>query len=339
MEGKVLTVRGPVEPRELGRVMMHEHLHCDIYDWKKQEVITEEKPITAERRDFLMKEAVPYLKKCTDYGCHAFVETTPAPWRAWPTFYVEASKTAGIHIILCTGYYREVEKGTYWVKSPADAIWPFVRTAPVEELAEFCVREILEGIHGTNVRAGAIKLGSSGPELTEAEEKAFRAGARAQKTTGVHITTHCHRIGSEKNQLAILDDEGIDLGRVVIGHTAPHLMDPTCRKSCIEWMKRGVNFLPTNLDCGKNGSEAWRPLVEAIHEVFDAGLGNKLTLGLDWAFVSESGPFGPCSFISPPPFLHMFTHTLPALRGMGLTETEEEAIMRGNPQSILPVKK
>ena len=335
--GKALTVRGPVEPEALGRVLMHEHLHCDIYDWERQSLVSEEKPISGERREVLMKEAVPYLKECTEHGCFGFLDATMPPWRAWPSFYVEASEAANMHIILCTGFYREVERGTYWVEQPDDAIWPFVRQASVEELAEFCTREILEGIHGTEVHAGAIKLGSSAPRMTEAEQKAFHAGARAQKATGVHITTHCTKLGSETSQLRILDDEGVDLDRVVIGHTAPHLMDAECRKVCIEWMKRGANFLPTNLGI-REDPQVWRPLVEAIHEVFDAGFGHKLCFGLDCAFSSESGPFAACTYIPPPPYLHVFTHTLPALREIGLSAEEEESIMARNPQRIVPVR-
>jgi len=335
--GKVITVRGLVEPSALGRVMMHEHQHSDIYDWEKQQLIVEETPISPDRRRLLMEEAVPFLKQCNAHGGFAFVEATPAPWRAWPTFYAEASEAANMHIILCTGFYREMEFGKYWVKKPEDRIWPFVLAASVEALADFCLREILDGAHGTGVRAGAIKVGTSQPEMTEAEEKAFRAGARAQKATGVHITTHCTRIGAETSQLQVLADEGVDLNRVVVGHTASHLMNPACRKTCLEWMKRGANFLPTNLNVAR-GSEPWRPLVEAIHEVFQAGLGDKLLLGLDWAFCSESRAFGPCTFMPPPPFLYMFTHTLPAFRELGLTAAEENAIMLTNPQRVLPVQ-
>jgi len=130
----------------------------------------------------------------------------------------------------------------------------------------------------------------------------------------------------------------VDLTRVVIGHTAAHLMDPETRTVCMDWMHRGANFLPTNLGIREN-PERWRPLVEAIHEVFHDGLGDRLCFGLDWAFVSESGPFGPCTYMPPPPFLHMFTHTLPAFRAMGLTPEEEKAIMIMNPRRILPVRR
>lgn len=339
IRGKVITACGPIEPEKLGAVMMHEHLHSDIYDWLEEKLITREKPISRARSNYLMDEAVPFLKACNKYGCFSFVDATMPPWRAWPTFYVKASRAANMHIILCTGFYREVESGTYWVKKPEDSIWPFVKKSSVEQLAEFCIKEILKGIHGTNVHAGAIKLGTSVPDMTDAEKKAFKAGARAQKATGVHITTHCARLGSETSQLKILDKEGVDLNRVVIGHTAWHLMDKKNRKVCMEWMKCGANFLPTNMGIRSKEPGKWRPLVDAIHQIFDAGLGAKIAgFGLDWAFVSESNVFGPCNFIPPPPFLHMFTQTLPAFRKMGLTKEEEKTIMVNNPYRILPVQ-
>lgn len=49
--GKAATVCGAVELAALGQVMMHEHLHSDCYDWERQELIDEEKPITRKRRD------------------------------------------------------------------------------------------------------------------------------------------------------------------------------------------------------------------------------------------------------------------------------------------------
>ena len=336
-QGKVITVRGPVEPSALGRVMMHEHLHSDCYDWEKQELVDEEHPITSERRELLLREALPFMKRWNEFGCHAYVDTTPAPWRAWPDMYVQASEVAGIHIVLCTGFYAEMNDNEYWVKKEADKIWSFVREAPMEALADFCTREILEGVHGTPMHAGAIKLGTRNPVMSALEKKTFLAAAKAQQATGVHITTHCTQIGAETDQLATLEGAGVDLNRVVIGHTASHLMNPERRTICLEWMRRGANFLPTNLGV-RGDSEGWRPLIEAIHEIFDAGLGDKITFGTDWAFVSESGPFGACTFMPPPPFIHLFTHTLPAFRAMGLTAEGEERIMRVNPRRVLPVQ-
>ncbi len=338
--GKVLTVTGPVEPEALGKVQMHEHLHADQFDWEKDCLIREERPITQERRELLMREAVPHMKACVEqHGGCAWVETSVYPWRAWPTFYREVAQMTGMHCILISGFYRQVEGGMYWAKHRAeDGISPLLLEHSPEELVEFCVREIAEGINGTDVRAGGLKFGTSDPRMTDVEITAARIVARAQKQTGVHITTHCTQIGAETTQLQVMEEEGVDLSRVVLGHTAWHLVDPTCRKVCMAWMKKGANFLPTNLGIDDpTNIEGWRPLVEAIHDIFDRGFGDRICFSLDGAFCSESGPFVFC-VAPPPPFLHIYTHTLPAFRKLGLTAEEEDWIMRRNPQRILPVQ-
>ena len=335
VHGQVITAAGPVHPRLLGRVLMHEHLNSDIYDWEKDALITEEQP-DEERRQYLLADAVPHLKRCAEFGCHAIVDCTMPPWRAWPTVYREVTEQSRVNMIMSTGFYRQVEIGRYWVKSVEESIWPFVLHAPVEELADYCIAEIVEGIHGTDIHAGIIKLGTSAPEMTDAEVKTFRAAARAQIATGVAITTHCTQLGAESTQLQLLADEGVDLNRVIIGHTAAHLGDPDCRKVCLEWMRRGANFLPTNLDV--RNPTRWQPLINAIHEVFDAGSGDRLSLGLDSGYCSESGPFAPVTFMPPPPFAYMFTDVLPAFWELGLTAAEEEQMLATNPQRVLPVQ-
>ena len=338
LKGKVLTVRGPVSPKVLGAVLMHEHLHSDCYDWGKKRVITQEKPPTPERRKYLLDNAVPLLKACHPYGMRAYCDVTMCGWRGWPTLYREVAERADVHIILATGFYREIEIGKYFVKKPSEAIWPPVRAWPEERLAELCAQEVIEGIHGTGIRAGCIKLGSSQAPMTAAEKKAFRAGARAQGTTGVHITTHCTVPGAETSQLSLLEDCGVDLRRVVVGHTGYLFMDARLRRTGLEWMKRGANFMPTNLGVKPWLGERWRPLIEGIHEVFQAGHGDKLVLGLDSGYCSESGPLEPVRFLPPHPWTHMFTNTLPAFRALGLTPEEEEAMMTANPRRILPVR-
>ena len=175
--------------------------------------------------------------------------------------------------------------------------------------------------------------------MTPNELKAFIAGARAQRVTGVHITTHCTKLGAETSQLTVLAREGVDLRRVVIGHVAWHLSDASYRKTILEWMKEGANFLPTNLGIWPDRDiEIWRPLVEGIHEVFDKGHGDKLFLGLDSGYCSESCPFTRVKFLPEPPWLHLFEAVLPAFRKLGLTDKEEEQMLKMNPKRIIPVQ-
>jgi phosphotriesterase-related protein len=326
--GKVVTVRGEVAPEALGAVLMHEHLHSACREWH-------EGPTLPERFKLLMEYAVPNLRRLHESGCHGMVEATPMPWRAWPDTYVQIAEAGDLHIILSTGFYREMEVGSYWVKDASQAIWPVVREKSVDELAEMCIRELTEGVHGTAVRAGVVKLGSSAKELTEAEKKAFRAGAAAQQATGVSITTHCTAAGGHVTQLTELAEAGVDPARIVIGHTTRHVVQEN--ETVREWMKRGATFLPTNLRMDQDW-EFWADFVRAVRELFQAGLGQHLVLGLDWAFETEQGPFVPCTFMPPPPYRYMFTHTLPRFRKLGLEEEAIQQMMVANPARILPVQ-
>ena len=337
-QGNVITVRGLVEPEKLGQVMMHEHLHANVFDWENNRLITVEDGVKPSHRDLVFREGIPNIRKCNEYGCHAYVDVSPPPWRGCPEFYVEASDVADIHIILSTGAYREMELGTYWAQNSEDTIWPYLRIASMEELEDYFTREITEGINGTNIRAGAIKLASSAADFTSTEAKCFRAGARAQKKTGVHITTHCTVKPAAFEQLLLLDEEGVDLNRVIIGHIGWALGEKEFRKACIPWMKNGATFLMTGMQIGSDEGECYRDLIEGIHDLFDAGVGNHICFGLDCAFISQ---FGPMKYDNTPkpPWLYMFTQTLPLFRILGLTAEEEDCIMRKTPQRILPVQK
>jgi phosphotriesterase-related protein len=326
--GKVITVRGEVDPGRLGAVLMHEHLHAACQQWQ-------EAPTRPDRVELLMQYAVPNLRKLHDAGCHALLDATPMPWRAWPDTYTQVADAADLHIILATGFYREMEIGTYWVKDASQAIWPVVREKSPEQLAEMCIREITEGIHGSSVRAGVIKVGSSSRDLTDAERKTFLAAAIAQRATGVHVTTHCTAAGAHVSQLQVLTEAGVNPQRIVIGHTAGHVVRET--DTVRQWMRRGATFLPTNLRMDSDW-EFWADFVATVRRLFDEGLGERLVLGLDWGFECEQGPFVPCTFMPPPPYRYMFTHTLPRFRKLGLDETHVEQMMVTNPARILPVQ-
>ena len=76
------------------------------------------------------------------------------------------------------------------------------------------------GIEGTGIKAGIIKVANDAEGVTREGEIILRAAARAARQTGVRISTHSYapgRVGEQ--QVAIFDDEGVDLNRVYIGHS------------------------------------------------------------------------------------------------------------------------
>jgi phosphotriesterase-related protein len=124
---------------------------------------------------------------------------------------VELKKVAeetDLNIVLGTGHYR---------KPYYDLEWFDERTT--DEIAALIAEDLERGIPGTGIKAGII--GEIGAELwyiSAAEERSFRAAARAHKRTGATITTHAARWPVGLPQLDLLESEGVDLRRVIVGH-------------------------------------------------------------------------------------------------------------------------
>lgn len=118
------------------------------------------------------------------------------------------SEDTGLNIIIGAGHYRDPYfEETWFNRHNADMI------------AERIVRDIQEGIGQTGIRAGIIgEIGADKWYISPAEERSFRAAARAQKRTGVAITTHAARWPIGIAQLDLLESEGVDLRRVIVGH-------------------------------------------------------------------------------------------------------------------------
>ena len=77
-----------------------------------------------------------------------------------------------------------------------------------------------QGIADTGIKAGILKCATDEPGITPGVERVLRAVAQAHKRTGVPISTHTHaglRRGLEQQR--IFEEEGVDLSRVVIGHS------------------------------------------------------------------------------------------------------------------------
>src|SRR5206468_9738603 len=85
--------------------------------------------------------------------------------------------------------------------------------------ADMIVRDIEVGADGTDVRSGIIGEIACDRVIAAAEERSFRAAARAHNRTGITISTHAARWPIGHAQLDIFEQEGVDLRRVIVGHS------------------------------------------------------------------------------------------------------------------------
>ena len=206
----VMTVTGPISSDDLGFTSIHEHLFCDL---------SRDTP----GRNSLLNDVDLTYRELTEYkdaGGVTLVDQTTAGLRGHdhhllPTKHALAvrqmAERTGLNIVLGAGWYREpyYEQRLYRMKT--------------DEIAEELVRDIEEGIDGTDVRAGVLgEIGAHFTWVSPVEERVFRAVARAHKRTGVTIATHALNWSVGLDQLDILQGEGVDPWRVIIGHCQSH---------------------------------------------------------------------------------------------------------------------
>jgi predicted metal-dependent phosphotriesterase family hydrolase len=197
MTSLVMTVRGEVPATELGTTLPHEHVFINL--------------VREYRGTGLLNDpvlAVSELERFRGAGGNALVDCTNIGLQRDPMALRRVSEETGLHIVMGCGLYRDPYIDTPWLD----------RTS-TDELAALIVRDIKEGADGTDVRSGIIgEIGADKWYISAAEERSFRAAARAHKETGLTITTHAARWPVGGPQLDILEEEGVDPRRVIVGH-------------------------------------------------------------------------------------------------------------------------
>jgi phosphotriesterase-related protein len=134
--------------------------------------------------------------------------------RSIPRIRRVAERTS-INIIVATGIYTFNDVPFYFrFRAPSAAF-----KGP-DPMTDMFVRDILHGIADTGIRAGILKCATDELGVTPGVERVLRAVAQAHRQTGVPISAHTHarsRRGLDRQR--IFRDEGVDLSRVVIGHS------------------------------------------------------------------------------------------------------------------------
>jgi phosphotriesterase-related protein len=196
-EPTIVTVRGPIPAGQLGVTLMHEHVFIDLLREFRGDGLLNDAPL-----------AVRELTRFREAGGATVVDVTNASLGRHPRTLRAISEETGVNIVLGSGLYRH----QYF-----DAAW--VDRTSTDALAEWIVRDLTVGIDDTGIRAGIIGEIACDEWITAQEERVFRAAARAHRRTGVTITTHAARWPIGLAQLDLLAEEGVDLRRVIVGHS------------------------------------------------------------------------------------------------------------------------
>jgi phosphotriesterase-related protein len=150
--------------------------------------------------------AVDKLKAARDAGIDTIVDVTTFDIGRDIRYREEISRKSGMQIVAATGQH---------FFAPAS-----YNSRSVEEITEVLIREIEQGIDDTDIKAGVIKVAARSNVMTAAEEKVFKAAARASKATGIPIATHSNsHLRAGVKQAEIFEAEGVSPARVSFGHS------------------------------------------------------------------------------------------------------------------------
>ncbi len=194
----IVTVKGPIPVSQAGYTLSHEHLLCDLW-------------ALARSYDSILDDESLAIRELAEYreaGGRTLIDATSCGLGRNPSALRRISEAAGIQIVMGAGWYRE-------------CFYPaIVFEEDTNALADLIVSEVTQGADGTDVRAGIIgEIGTERKHITPAQERVFRAAARAQRRTGACIMTHTTHFGElALEQIALLQEEGVPAGRIVISH-------------------------------------------------------------------------------------------------------------------------
>lgn len=245
---KINTVLGLIDTKDLGFTLMHEHLITAFAG-----ALTDFPEVLVPK---LMDYVVAKLKEAKAGGIDTVVDMTTLDLGRDINFIAEASRRSGVNVIACAGW---------WLETPR-----FLPGATADQLAGVFVREIEQGISGTNIKAAVLKSASDVGGVIPQQETILRAIARAHHKTGVPVVIHSYPAGQvARQQLAILKEEGVNLHHVKVDHS-----NDTTDIEYLTWILEQGCYLGLDRYPGRQVSPMARTRI--MKALIDAGYAGKL---------------------------------------------------------------
>lgn len=189
----LVTVTGKIPASTAGITLAHEHILVDF-------IGADSIRPGRYNPDTVFHHVLPYLLELKPLGIQTFFEFTPNYLGRDVMLLKRLAEASGLNIITNTGYYGAV--GEKYLPSHA-------HTETAEQLAQRWVEEFNNGIDGTGIRPGFIKLSADQAPLTEAQKKIMKAGAITHLNTGLTIAVHSGDGNAAKEELAIFMANGV----------------------------------------------------------------------------------------------------------------------------------
>jgi phosphotriesterase-related protein len=310
----VETVTGPAKTSELGFTLIHEHVSVTSAGlWRSW-------PEIFGGRGAVIARAIDHLRQAKFEGVDTFVDATPVDLGRDIELVHDVAIGSGMRIIASTGYWLDMSRT--------------MENRTIEELSGFFTREIRDGIDGTRIKAGVIKVATH-ETVTPFGEKVLRAASRTLKETGVPIITHSGaKFRNGEAQATVFESEAADPKKIAIGHSD----DSADIEYLVGLMKRGFWLAMDRLPLGALTDYSPPDVagrVEVIAKLIEMGYDGQLMLSHDDPIhLGISAPERQKRNRAANPDIALFITRkfLPALQSRGVSETTIKKIMIDNPR-------
>lgn len=296
----IQTVRGNIEPEELGLTMSHEHLCVDLSR------VRNNTDSTFGYSPFIVNE----VNKASLFGVKSYVELTTNDMGRNVEELRQISEECDVHIIAATGFYMDMYHSEE------------LKQMNPEQIAELFIKELTVGIADTSIKAGVIGEVASSAVMTESERRVLEGAAIAQKKVGCAISTHCQLGTLGRQQAAIFNSYGVNPAKVVLGHI--DLSNDT--DYMIELLDMGFNIAFDTI--GKTEYLSDEQRVINLKLLLDKGYGKQIVISQDISrksYFTDEGYYG---------FTTVMEKFVPMLKDAKVSQADLDAMLITNPQRI-----
>lgn len=269
-------------------------------------------------REIVKNQLLPHLHQLKSLGFDSLVECTPAFLGRDPRLLRLLATEIELNIITNTGYYGARENKFI----PLD-----IQNLSVDALAKLWIEEFENGIEGTDIRPGFIKIGvDREPQLSAIHEKLIRAACRTHLITGLTIACHTGPTAVIFQMVEILLEEGVAPDALIWVHAT--LDTP---KNQIKAAKLGLWI---SIDNVTNKANRIDHVSTGLIELKKAGLLHRVLISHDAGWYRPGEPDGG-SFR---PYTAISESLIPKLRSIGFTQANLDQLLIENPAQAFAIR-
>lgn len=305
----VMTVMGPIQASAMGITLTHEHVLVDFigadstgyHRWDKQEVL---------------HLVMPFLSEIQDHKVSTLMECTPAFLGRDPWLLQALSRQSGLHLVTNTGFYGAHNN----IFIPASYLELSAR-----ELSQIWVDEFRNGIEGSGVRPGFIKIAVQGDDTLSKEHiKLITAAALTHQKTGLVIASHTGPDAPAFEQISLLQSHEIDPSGFIWVHAQGGSLEGNIRAAKLgAWIS--LDNVNLKRQSGSTYDVNW--YADRIQKLKEAGCLNRVLISHDAGWYKPEEENGG-EFRG---FTGIFTDLIPALKQKGISQEDIQLLLEVNP--------